>query len=996
MYANLLTINIFQMMKKLLLFLATALLVGLTAQAMLTEHVTFKGQKRTANNTSYYSWQIQSIWGEASMPTRQGSSYTFSNTRLNFSPVVGSVDGTLNFQESTTYTDVVTSGTFTVIFDCTTLWFNSATLKTLSGTILSGYSVTVSSDKHTVTVSIPSGKTFGQIALDYVPYEPLSSSNTVIGGIASEYIYRGSAIEPVPTVTSGGRTLTAGTDYTVSYWASGEPGTARVIINGTGNYTGTVSKDYTIRHIAPSDFTSLGDNIYQIANKQDLANLALLVNMANNNCKGLTFRQTANITCDNTYTPIGGDINDGSYYFRGTYDGQGYTISGISVSRTGGTYDDCCVGLFGQLGSQATVENLVLKNCSFTAYRQVGGIAGFTAGIVRNCRVEGSVIINAGCNSSIDHGGIAGSNKGQIIGCLCAASVSNNGYSGCNDYGGIVGDDEGTVKDCLFTGTISSTGNDLGGIAGLSTYATYTNNYYTQSGLGGVEGRDRDGARMARTVTLGENIVLSGTETTYSVSGITAIDTTALRNSSGTIYSGATQKLTLNYTGEIPEGHYVFYTASAGTVDGNTVTMPNENVSINANIATPWTGSGTEDDPYLITTTLQLDLLAKMVNGTDGFTHEAFVHKFFKLGNDLTYPHTSDWNDTGSTENNYTAIGYISNIYAPNSFCGNFDGDGHTISGIRICKGSRSQGLFGVTSTGTIKNITLSDTRITGPGSSGGIVGYAHNGAHVENCHVTNTVSIHSATRCSTHGGIVGYLNYHNSAIISCTSAATLTVADTLCSDYGGIVGYAESGTVRNCLAIGATVPNVTKYVGAIAGRKYVTATLSQNYYYDCNVGGRSTGVGIGGNGDVTVSKDTIGALSVHALVLPDGVTASGECVTIGSNTYYAAGTTVTLNYSGEGNTVYSVNGTAIEGDSFVMPAQDVTITVAIVEPEFSRGDVDGNGSVGIGDITTLIDYILSGDATGVNVDAADCDQNGTVGISDVTTLIDYVLSGTW
>ncbi|MBR6948119.1 MAG: dockerin type I repeat-containing protein, partial [Muribaculaceae bacterium] len=59
-------------------------------------------------------------------------------------------------------------------------------------------------------------------------------------------------------------------------------------------------------------------------------------------------------------------------------------------------------------------------------------------------------------------------------------------------------------------------------------------------------------------------------------------------------------------------------------------------------------------------------------------------------------------------------------------------------------------------------------------------------------------------------------------------------------------------------------------------------------------------------------------------------------------------------------------------------------------------GDVDGDGSVNISDVTALIDYLLSGNASGINVSAADCDQDNSVNISDVTSLIDYLLSGSW
>jgi len=60
------------------------------------------------------------------------------------------------------------------------------------------------------------------------------------------------------------------------------------------------------------------------------------------------------------------------------------------------------------------------------------------------------------------------------------------------------------------------------------------------------------------------------------------------------------------------------------------------------------------------------------------------------------------------------------------------------------------------------------------------------------------------------------------------------------------------------------------------------------------------------------------------------------------------------------------------------------------------RGDVDGNGSVNISDVTALINYLLSHNATGLNLQNADCNQDGTINISDVTALINYLLSHSW
>ena len=61
---------------------------------------------------------------------------------------------------------------------------------------------------------------------------------------------------------------------------------------------------------------------------------------------------------------------------------------------------------------------------------------------------------------------------------------------------------------------------------------------------------------------------------------------------------------------------------------------------------------------------------------------------------------------------------------------------------------------------------------------------------------------------------------------------------------------------------------------------------------------------------------------------------------------------------------------------------------------DFIRGDVDGDGSVDITDVSTLIDLLL-GDGI-VSNPSADCNQDGVVDIADVSSLTDYLLSGAW
>ena len=110
-------------------------------------------------------------------------------------------------------------------------------------------------------------------------------------------------------------------------------------------------------------------------------------------------------------------------------------------------------------------------------------------------------------------------------------------------------------------------------------------------------------------------------------------------------------------------------------------------------------------------------------------------------------------------------------------------------------------------------------------------------------------------------------------------------------------------------------------------------------------------------------------------------------------------GTTVTysveslkLTYDNTNVTVTNVDGTATIA---LAEVQDMYFSNEAT-PSYLRGDVNCNGSVDIADVTSLIDYILYKDATGISLEAADCDLDGGISISDVTTLIDYILKGTW
>ncbi len=82
----------------------------------------------------------------------------------------------------------------------------------------------------------------------YNPSTPTTESiaGASVTGVQGSYLYTGSPIEPAVTVRLNGRTLSRGSDYSVSYQNNVTRGTATILITGMGNYHGTVQRAFQI------------------------------------------------------------------------------------------------------------------------------------------------------------------------------------------------------------------------------------------------------------------------------------------------------------------------------------------------------------------------------------------------------------------------------------------------------------------------------------------------------------------------------------------------------------------------------------------------------------------------------------------------------------------------------------------------------------------------------------------------------------------------------
>ncbi len=123
-------------------------------------------------------------------------------------------------------------------------------------TASSDYTVSYSNNRAvgTATVTISGRNNYTGSASKSFRIVPADIANFTASLSASTFGYDGSKKKPSATVRSGNKTLTSGTDFTVSYSNNVNAGTASAVITGKGNYSGSITKEFII---TPADFSKL-------------------------------------------------------------------------------------------------------------------------------------------------------------------------------------------------------------------------------------------------------------------------------------------------------------------------------------------------------------------------------------------------------------------------------------------------------------------------------------------------------------------------------------------------------------------------------------------------------------------------------------------------------------------------------------------------------------------------------------------------------------------
>ncbi len=201
-----------------------------------------------------------------------------------------------------------------------------------------------------------------------------------------------------------------------------------------------------------------------------------------------TYKQTSNIDASATSTMNSGagfsPIGNATTKFTGSYDGGGFNISNLYISRGSAEYNS---GLFGSVSS-TDLSNINIVNTDITGGYNTGGIAGLIDNMsnITNCSVSGSI------SGTSNVGGIAGramTSSSVTVSSNSASIISNSDYAG-----GILGYSANytTVSNCSNRGTVTTL-QYAGGIAGYNV-GGYIYNSYNRGSLtakryaGGIAG----------------------------------------------------------------------------------------------------------------------------------------------------------------------------------------------------------------------------------------------------------------------------------------------------------------------------------------------------------------------------------------------------------------------------------------------------------------------------------------------------------------------------
>ena len=466
------------------------------------------------------------------------------------------------------------------------------------------------------------------------------------------------------------------------------------------------------------------------------------------------------------WVPVGEESNR----FSGHLGGDGHVIRNLVINRPEADYQ----GLFGYLDG-ALIRRLGVENVDLQGGHFTGGLAGRAD----DSTIE-SVHVTGDIRGGDDTGGMIGHLDGSNLHLTHVAAT----VEGHQRTGGLAG--RVSTSSILRAHTLGSvTGADgyIGGLAGRIDSGSITDSYsragVSGSGgyIGGLAGYKAAAGTIQRAYTTG---AVSGTGTYISV-------IVGRSDGAGTITESYCD---LESSGQSSSSHCV-------DQGSTTAEMQQRETYRNWNFFTLWNidegsnypifqdlsahaapqavdlntldGSGTESDPWIITSADELNAMRQDLSA------------HFRLGNDIDLAASVVWNGGESWE----PIGD-----SADRFNGSLDGGGNAIRNLNISRSVTHQGLFGYLQDAAVKNLVLEGAHVWGGAYTGALAGYVAGSSTIDRVEVNGEiVGTHSYV-----GGLAGFIT--NNTLLRYGRFAGMVRMSMGGSVTGGLVGFA-GGSAR-------------------------------------------------------------------------------------------------------------------------------------------------------------------------------------------------------
>ena len=358
-----------------------------------------------------------------------------------------------------------------------------------------------------------------------------------------------------------------------------------------------------------------------------------------------------------TFNPIGNSTNQ----FKGTFEGNAYTISNLTINQSSTNY----VGLFGY--NAGTIRGLNIEGISITGNQYVGGIAGYNTGTIRDIALLSASI--TGTDRYI--GGITGYG-GTVTNVLANVNVTGSSYAGgISGYGSTLSNI--VLKDGLISGNNS-------GMIGYASKNSVISSIYTSDSVSLSNCTGNCGNYNGGTVLIFNGVIFNQD-----------------RKNDINMYESALTTWIGGYVDEanIAEANNYYF-------DYDDYTSSNRKIILKSRSRNPINvtlqGDGTPSSPYEIGSVDEWKQASALVH---------LVGKYYKLTSDIDF-----------SGKQYYMLGS-----SKNQFKGTLEGEGYVLKNIDV-KGYNYVGLSGY-NVGTIKGLNVQDITVSGHDYYiGGIAGY--------------------------------------------------------------------------------------------------------------------------------------------------------------------------------------------------------------------------------------------------------------------------------